>query len=97
MCDVFCPACNGTILVGHVTVVRVRRHPHVGHSLDITFGPTAICVGCSLVSEVSNAGQLIDLGNITLADLEAPFVPGMFEPRVLMQSGSTLLWRRRDS
>lgn len=97
MCDVFCPACSGPIIVGQVPVATVRRHPRYGASLEVKFGDVAVCVGCSLVSEVGECGQLIDLGNITLADLECPHVAGVDEPRVFIQAGSTLLWRRRDS
>lgn len=50
---------------------------------------------CSMVSEVSpTTGKLIDLGNITLDELDAPFVPGVDEPRIFIPSSTTILWRR---
>jgi hypothetical protein len=97
MCDVFCPVCNARVIILQVACHRVTRHPVYGASLAVSFPHVVACTGCSLISELSNTAQLIDLGNISLADLDAPFVAGIDKPRVFIQSGSTLLWRRRDS
>jgi len=97
MCDVFCPACNGPVGVLPLVVVTIRRHHEIGHEILNNYGDCAICTCCSLISEVGERGYLIDLGAYTLEDLQAPFVPGMFEPRVLIPSGTSRLWDRRDS
>lgn len=93
----FCPMCNGHAVALQVPVVTITRHATYGPSTSFKLGYIVACCGCSLVSELTNAGQLIDLGNITLRDLECPHVPKIDEPRVFLQCGSTLLWRRRDS
>lgn len=97
MPDVYCPVCNGQLVALQVAMHRVERHPQYGVHRDISFPHVIACTGCSLISELSPSGQLIDLGNITLQELDAPFVPGVDEPRVFIQSGSSSLWRRRDS
>jgi hypothetical protein len=97
MCGVFCPMCNAHLVAIQCPMTTITRHPVYGPSIMIKLGYGIVCTGCSLVSELSESGVLIDLGNITVQDLDAPFVPGLFEPRVFMQAGSSLLWRRRDS
>jgi xanthine/uracil permease len=99
MCvPMFCPMCNGHAIALQVPVVTITRHATYGPSIAFKLGAIVACCGCSLVSELSHVGRLIDLGNITLEDLECPTVPGIDEPRApFIQAGSTLLWRRRDS
>jgi hypothetical protein len=97
MCAMFCPSCSDelTLLKGGIAIVH--RHPTYGPRLEVSFGPYVICQGCSLVSQVdATSGQLIDLGSITLADVVVPFVPGIDDPHIFIQSGSTRL-HRRDS
>lgn len=97
MCGVFCPMCNAHLAAIQCPLTTIRRHEVYGPMIEIKLGYAIVCTGCSLVSELSESGALIDLGTITVQDLDAPFVPGMFTPRVFIQSGSSLLWRRRDS
>jgi len=97
MCDVYCPMCNGRLVCLQVAMHRVERHAGYGNTLAVLFPHVIACTCCSLISELAPSGQLIDLGNISVQELDAPFVPGMFEPRVFLQSGSSSLWRRRDS
>lgn len=92
MPDVYCPVCSG-----HVVALQASTCKVTPGSLAVSFPYIAVCLNCSLVSELDGHGRLIDLGNITLADLEMPVVAGVDTPRCFIQSGSTLLMGRRDS
>jgi hypothetical protein len=95
--DMYCPVCSSQVVTLQVSMALVKRHPVFGVTLAVSFPHVAVCTGCSLISELSERGQLIDLGNITLEDLQVPFVPGIDTPRVFIPSGTSSLWRRRDS
>lgn len=97
MCDVYCPLCNAPVVTLQAPLMTVNRHPTYGASVVVSLANTVACAGCSLVSEIGPDGKLIDLGNIHLAELDAPFVPGIDPPRVFIQSGSTPLWGGRES
>lgn len=96
--DVFCPVCNGPIATLQAATTRLRRHPVYGLSIAVSYPHIIACSTCSLVSEInSDTGKLIDLGNIYLGELGAPFVPGIDTPRVFVCAGTSSLWLRSDS
>lgn len=88
----FCPHCSNPMTTFAGRIYTFRESFPV-----IALNRVIICSGCSLVSEVSPNGLLMDLGDVHLSDLEQPYNPALDEPLpVLMVSGATLL-RREES
>lgn len=90
----YCPACNGRVVRSHGWIIEftdVRK--------EIKLDDFLACTACPLVTEVDrDKGRLTDLGSVTMAEITAPYVPGIDEggmPILLQQT--TALHGRRDS
>jgi hypothetical protein len=84
---VYCPRCSHRVMgiEGHV----VRRTPDGARVFPATF---VACTGCAMTSEVGAGGVLLDLGQITVADLQWPPVAcDEHTPPVFIQDHANLL------
>lgn len=95
MPDVYCPLCNNHVALMQLAVHECGHHPVYGYRRSFKIAYVVACAGCAMVSEVSDEGRLIDLGNVTLAELDAPFVPGIDEARAFIQVSAPT--RRNES
>ena len=97
MANVYCPACAAPLHVIVNTVVTITDRGPYGHGLALCYEGFLACEGCPLVTQVDKSnGKLIDLGGLTVADLQAPYVPGV-EPAPYLSQQPTKLHGRRDS
>lgn len=81
----FCPDCDAPVIVFQGIIHTAGQGK--------TLGRVVACASCALVSEVSLAdnGVLVDLGDITLADLEDPH--GFSTVLLMTAPSSQLHWR----
>lgn len=81
-----CPACGNDVHVSRGWIVETR--------IDIKLDWIFWCTRCPMVSEVNHdTGMLVDLGNVTLAQLNE----GLDEPMAFMVANPPLLRGRIDS
>lgn len=85
----FCPACAHRLMpVVDGIVVPSTNAPRVARFV--------FCLGCALVSEVSDSGMLIDLGRLDLGDVAQPTQPDddHHVPILALDAGRPLEGRR---
>lgn len=92
MCNMYCPSCGSVMLQLHATVAS----NDYGYLSIVAMSDTVACLSCPLVSQVHRTGRLLDLGALTVADIEAPYVAKL-DPMPLLLQQPTLLHGRRDS
>lgn len=96
--ELYCPHCNGWLGVVEGPVITVHRHSTYGWHIDFKVSRFLSCLECPLVSEVDmNTGTLVDLGNVNVRNIMAPFVPGIDTDRSMILQQPTGLHGRKDS
>lgn len=71
--EMFCPLCSAYVNVTRAAIITIRRHPRFGVSHEMNLARVITCEECAIVSEINpRTGELIDLGNITVADIMLP-------------------------
>lgn len=87
----YCPMCAGQLHRQTGMVITLE------HGIpSVSWEDYVVCELCPLVSTVSkDSGKLLDLGVLTLEDVDTPFGPGDHIPPMI-QDRSPLLMRRES-
>jgi hypothetical protein len=91
--DLFCPLCGSTTLMARAVILALHYAPHT--RFEFRLGSAIVCQHCALVSEVSSAGQLIDLGDISVSDIMTP--PGSGDRLTFACVSAIPVMNRRES